>query len=238
MRKTYFLAAILLFGLLAGSVVSAQKAGKPWTEWSEREARKLLFDSAWGKTQDGGAEISRYLTPPTAYDNRTVDNTAAISQLAAKLNVRFLSALPIRQAFARMMEINQKKPDPVLHDQLQNFIDRKFDDWIVISVDYEVKEGWDSGALRQALANSSTETLKHYTYLETNDGQYLPLQEYKAPIQDGLGAKFIFPRLVNGQPFITANTKNVLFHSEIGRFLRINVHFKVSEMMVNGNLEY
>lgn len=238
MRKIYQLVAVWLLVLLAGSGVSAQKAAKPWTEWSEREVRKMLNDSPWGKTQDGGDAVNRHLTPPTAYDMRTIDNTAAISQLAAKLNVRFLSAQPIRGAFARMVELNQKHPDPALREQLQNFVDRKFDDWIVITVEYEVKEGWDSGALRQAFANSNTETLKHYTYLETDDGQRLPLQEYKTPINDGLGAKFIFPRQVNGHPFITPGAKDVRFHSELGRFLRINVQFKVSEMMSNGSLEY
>ena len=50
MRRVLFTCSILI--LLAASV-SAQKL-KPWTEWTAKDAEKVLNDSAWGQTQTEG----------------------------------------------------------------------------------------------------------------------------------------------------------------------------------------
>ena len=47
MRRTFFICSALI--LFAASV-SAQK-DKPWTEWTEKDATKVLTDSAWSQTQ-------------------------------------------------------------------------------------------------------------------------------------------------------------------------------------------
>jgi hypothetical protein len=64
-------------------------------------------------------------------------------------------------------------------------------------------------------------------------GKRLYLQEYQPPGPDGLGAKFIFSRLVERQPFITPADRTVRF---IG--MGLNATFKVADMMSNGVLEY
>lgn len=231
------IAAILVIGLV-GSSVSAQKGTKPWTEWSEKEARKLLDDSPWAKTQANEENMNRGALPPSPIDIRNVDQLGLVSALTSKLYVRLLSAQPIRQAFARMVELKQKNSSPDLKQQLQSFVDRKFDDWIVVAVDYEPGERGNPGFLRQTFADATTISLKNSTYLEVKGGQRLMLQEYKAPINDGLGAKFIFPRLMNGKPFIASDSGEVHFYTEVSKFIRVNVRFKVSEMMHNGALEY
>src|SRR6476620_4778739 len=50
MKRILLLCAALL---LCAVTVSAQKENttKPWTEWSEKEAMKMLSDSAWSQTQ-------------------------------------------------------------------------------------------------------------------------------------------------------------------------------------------
>ena len=45
----------------------------------------------------------------------------------------------------------------------------------------------------QVFNSANTGVLKNNTYLENNDGKRLFLQEYIAPINDGMGAKFVFP---------------------------------------------
>ena len=71
------------------------------------------------------------------------------------------------------------------------------------------------------------------TYLELNNGKRLFLQEYQPPGPDGLGAKFIFARLVDGLPFIDPGHRIVRF---VG--MGLNVQFKVADMMFGGVLEY
>jgi hypothetical protein len=62
--------------------------------------------------------------------------------------------------------------------------------------------------------------------------------EYRAPTQDGLGAKFVFPRTFEGKPFIEPNSGEVRFSTEAGKAVKISKRFKVSEMMYDGKLEY
>lgn len=81
-------------------------------------------------------------------------------------------------------------------------------------------------------------TLQNNTYLERKDGKHVFLIDYRAPIQDGLGAKFVFPRTVDGQPFLTSDSGEVRFVSEVGPDTKLNRPFKVSSMIYQGKLEY
>ena len=66
-----------------------------------------------------------------------------------------------------------------------------------------------STVIMQAINSANTGTLKNTAYLERQDGKRLFLNSYLAPIQDGLGAKFIFPRSENGAFFLTAQSDTV-----------------------------
>jgi hypothetical protein len=109
----------------------------------------------------------------------------------------------------------------------------------------------DARALLQKL---TTTTIKNNTYLLTKEGQRVFLQEYQAPRNDGLGARFVFPRLVDGKPFITPDSGEILFHADLGGGSRLNstlpnsdaarnaftlnTRYKVKDMMYDGKLEY
>lgn len=240
MKTIYSLiVAILLIGLV-GSGVSAQKTAKPWTEWSEREAKNMLDDSAWVRMQANEENLNRasLSTLPSQLDLLNWDQFGLMSVMSCKIYIRLLSAQPIRQAFARMVELKQKNPSPDLRQQLQAFVDRKFDDWIVVAVDYEPGEKGDPAFLRKAFADATTDSLKNVTYLQVRGGKRLALQEYKAPINDGLGAKFIFPRTLDGKQFLTADSSELHFYTEMAKFIRVNSRFKVTEMRRDGALEY
>lgn len=84
----------------------------------------------------------------------------------------------------------------------------------------------------------STGSLKNSTYLERKHGKRVFLSEYMAPGNDGMGAKFSFPRLYNGEPFLNENSGEVRFYSEIEERLKLNMRFNIAEMKYNGQLEY
>src|SRR3979411_2609114 len=90
------------------------------------------------------------------------------------------------------------------------------------------------GVAMSEISSVDSEALKPTTYLERKDGKRVPLMEYRAPAQDGLGAKFVFPRTVDGKPFILADSGEVRFSTEAGKNLKISRRFKVSEMMYDG----
>jgi len=221
--------------------VGAQKKMKPWTEWSLKEAQKILDDSPWGQTQVE-TDTSELFYTPTSPGGRSAsrDTQGALNQ-ATYLNfrIRFLSAKPIRQAFARVFELQQQnKPDQQLLEQLRSFVDRDFSQWIVVAVTFDSRDGRFSGPAMQLFNSANTGLLQNTTYLEIKGGKRLFLTDYKAPINDGLGAKFIFPRMVDGQPFIKPDSGEVRFYSEIGQGVKLNMRFKLSEMIYDGRLEY
>ena len=60
---------ILAFGacMLAFIAVTshAQKKYKPWTEWTEKDAQKILDDSPWGQTQTDTDTSEMFYSPTT-----------------------------------------------------------------------------------------------------------------------------------------------------------------------------
>ena len=62
--------------------------------------------------------------------------------------------------------------------------------------------------------------------------------DYRAPQEDGLWAKYLFPRMVDGKPFLNPTSGFVRFYSEVGSNIKLNVKYKLADMVRNGALEY
>ncbi len=233
--------AIMLACALAAGVAGKEKKPKLWTDWSQKDAQKILNDSPWGQTQVE-ADLSEMTFTPTSSRGSMASSRAqrgALNQaVSTNFRIRFLSAKPIRQAFARVIELQQKSPNKQLSESLRGFADRRFDDWIVLAVDFDTKLTQLYGPVMQAFNSATTGVLKNNTYLETKEGKRLFLSEYKPPINDQLGAKFIFSRNVEGQPFVTPESIELRFYSEFAQGLTLNMRFKLSEMMYDDILEY
>jgi hypothetical protein len=253
MKKTFF--ALLLIALLLGAGSAQQK---PWNEWTKVEAEKILNQSAWGQTQTD-TDTSEMMYSPTSQsgiststrpgvtgtttDRQSINNSRAAQgaknqAIAVNYHVRLLSAKPVRQAFMRLIELTQKTPDKELLADLQSFVQRDFSEFIVVAVGFDSTDGRFSGPALQAFASSNLGILKNKTYLERKDGKRVFLMQYQAPINDGLGAKFIFPRIVDEKKFLTAESGSFRFYSEVNGQLKLNISFKLSDMMYNGQLEY
>jgi len=217
-------------------VAGAQKKTKPWDEWNEKEVQKMLNDSPWGQTQTETNTAEMFYSPTS----QTVPNSSRSAEgaynQATNLNfrIRLLSAKPIRQAFARGVAMK----NPQLMEKLRAFADQKSDQWIVVAVDYDSTDQRSSGKAMQTFNSAVTSALKNNTYLETKDGKRVFLQEYMAPIKDGMGAKFVFPRTIDEKPFVNSESGFLRFYSEMGSNIKLNMRFKISDMMYDGNLEY
>jgi hypothetical protein len=233
--------------MMVASLAFAQKQ-KPWTEWTKKDVDKTLNDSAWGQTQSEGDDQSSggsssaitQVAAPRAADreiNRTGETGESKPTKSVKYHVRFLSAKPVRAAFARMVLLTKGQPDEALAGQLQAFIDRDFADYIVVSVGIEVGDQRMAGSVTHAFATATTELLQKNVYLERKDGQKLFLSDYRAPVQDGMGAKFVFPRVVDGKPFLSEND-TVRFVAQMNEKMKLNTRYKLSDMLYEGKLEY
>jgi hypothetical protein len=228
------------------SAAYAQKQ-KPWTEWSRKDVEKTLNDSAWGQTQTEGGSQSQttesaitQVAAQRAADrqlSRTGESGEAKPSTVVKYHVRFLSAKPVRAAFARMVLLSKSQPDETLTTQLQGFIDREFDDYIVVSVGMEVADEKLAIPMMRAFTTATIEALQKNVYLERKDGKKLYLMEYRAPIEDGMGAKFVFPRKLDGEMFLSEND-NVRFVAQMNEKTKLNTRYKLSDMLYEGKLEY
>ena len=245
MKRVLFIYVAIFF--LAVSAI-AQKT-KPWTEWTEKEAAKILNDSAWGQTQieavaaDQPTSTSAITQTTSARreDQRVsaaggVESGEKKPRLSINYRVRFLSAKPVRAAFVRMIELQGATPERVA--QLRTFVDRDFSDYIVITLSIDGNDDKRLGAATEEINKADEAALQKNAYLERKDGTKLFLTNYRAPVQDGLGAKFVFPRLIDGKPFLEPGSGEVRLVLEVGKTVRINRRFKVADMVYEGKLEY
>lgn len=239
MKKSLLIVAACC-ALLVG--VAAQKKMKPWTEWSLKEAQKLLDDSAWGQTQAETNTSEMFYKPTTGSGGGTSSDRTSQGATNQAVNVnfhiRFLSAKPIRQAFARSILLQQKTPNAQLEEQLKAFAEQKSADWVVVAVNFDSTDQRFTNTAMQTFNALNTGVLQNKTYLEIKDGKRVFLKDYRAPIADGMGAKFVFPRMVDGQPFVTPESGYLRFYTELTKDLKLNMRFKVQEMMFDGQLEY
>jgi len=221
---------------------------KPWTEWTKKDVDKTLNDSAWGQTQtEGGAGASQstdsavtQVAAPRSSDrqlSRQGESGEGKPVAYVKYHVRFLSAKPVRAAFARLVLLAKTEPDEALTTQLQGFIDRDFSEYIVVSVGVEVGDQKMAGPIMQAFSAANSEALQKTVYLERKDGKKLFLMDYRPPVEDGMGAKFIFKRAVDGQPFLSEND-SVRFVAQLNEKMKLDTRYKLSNMLYDGKLEY
>src|SRR5262249_5911324 len=225
--KKFAIMLMFVFALVFDA--GAQKKIKPWTEWSEKEVNKMLNESAWGQTQTETNTAEMFYSPTSSsrnpIGNRPLDNTpgsdtndrstqGALNQATSvNYRIRLLTAKPIRQALARRAQIQ----NPALADQLKAFAEQQTDKYIVVAIDYDSKDRRFSGPAMQVFNSANTGSLKNNTYLEIKDGKRLFLQEYIAPIGDGMGAKFVFPRTLNNELFVDEQSGFLRFYSEMAK---------------------
>jgi hypothetical protein len=222
--------------VVCATAVCAQWQKKNYKEWSEKEALTVLNNSPWGQTQT-------YTDTAHMFDEgRAVLSSQKREVEVPQVNfrIRFFSSKPIRQATSRLVELMQKGQVPKqLAAQLDALAEANFPDYIVITVVSDVAQsGSLMGLAASLLDRQSTSQLKNETYLTIKGGKRVFLLEYQPPRKDGLGARFVFPRNVDGQPFITLETDEVVFHSTLNAGPELNMRFKVKDMIFAGNLEY
>lgn len=226
---------------------SAQWDKKPYTAWSEKDAQRVLNDSPWAKTQVFSTPNEMFRSPvgnapQPGRQGRTGDPTAGTpaQSIHISFRVRFLSARPVRQAFSRLIELNQKSGlTEQAAAELKQFVSGDFLEYIVVAVTCDATEpGANTQEARSLLRTRGTADLKNNTFLEIKGGQRVFLQEFQPPQKDGVGARFIFPRVVEGKPFITPESEEIHFVSELSSAYKLDRRYKVKEMMFDGKLEY
>jgi len=231
--------------LISLSTAAAQQT-KPWTDWSKKEAEKILADSPWSQTQTETDLSEMFYSPtsdPARPGVRTTSTTtsrqsegATNQEVNVKYHIRFFSARPVRQALARLIVLNSNS-DPRVVDRVRNFAEVEASDSVILTVTYSSTDQRFGNKAMQAFNSAVTSVLKNSTYLEVK-GERLYLEEYIPPGKDGFGARFIFLRRPDGKTFITPDSGEVRFVSEVAANIKLNMRFRVADMNYNGKFEY
>jgi hypothetical protein len=210
---------------------AAAQNQKPWSEWDKKQVEKMLTGSPWGQTQN-----ETYAGQLTAQIGTAEPNQALIYNY----RIRLFSARPIREAYARQVMLANPN---VKASQLENFVIGDYSEDIVIAVTIDGTDRRTTGPVEKALAVATTATLAKVTYLERKDGKRVELAEYAPPGKDGTGAKFRFPRMLDGKPFVSGDdtfrfVAGLPYAFSLPDVKPISWRFKLSDLMYNGNLEY
>lgn len=234
MKKILFTGFICV--LCVGSVFAQNS--KPWNEWSKKDAEKILNSSAWAQSQIKGE------APPSTADRdgraQTTNRDPGAPRPPSEyfLRVRFITAKPIREAFARKVLLSQQNPTKELQDQLQADIDQNLGDFIVVAVDVDGQDPRTVSGILRSLTKMTKETLDQKVFLERSDKKRLHLIEYRPPGADNIGGKFIFARTLDGVPYLSPDIESVRFAIDVEGGFKLSMKFKVSKMMYGEKLEY
>ena len=236
-KRTAILIFLMVCFTTAASVALGQDPKKPWKEWSKKEAEKMLSDSPWAQLQiDMDFVDPSPLMRPSTRDSSA--NNRPKEGAGLTYGIRFFSARPVRQAFVRMIQLQQKNLTPEMMSRLNGFAEIPSKDSIIIAVTIEAPDANLLGKAMGIIWNATTPTLKNTTYLERSDGKRLFIDEYTPPGKDGFGARFIFPRLLDGKPFLSPDFSTVRFVSDVGSSIKFHMTYKVKDMMLDGQVEY
>ena len=227
---------LLCVCVLAASAAMADDFwNSPFDKWSREQVQRILRDSPWAQSQTFTGVING---KNAGYDGE--------KELYYRFTVRFFSALPVREAYVRMARL-MNNYDQMAEDQRKEF-DVRFQkalaldvsDRVIIAVDYpDTNDPNAARELRSAFEMATTDTMKQRVYLIGQKVGRVQIRDYFPPSSDGTGAKFIFPRTVNGQPVVGSQDKEVRFDfTSPATNQHIFMTFKAQKMLFQGQPSY
>ncbi len=204
-------------------------------KWPESKAVEILNSSPWARHETFTRVIEG-----------VGSGVSGEKEIYDTFYVRFLSAKPIREAFARIQQLqhgydNLSTEDKQRFDQLiLPGLDLDVDRWIVVAVSFRSNDPNEESTARRFFQKETAETLKHKAFLSTEAFPQIPVAAYFPPREDAVGAKFIFPRMIDGVPVLSKAAKKIAFEllDVPGATPRLRAVFTAKDMVVNGELVY
>lgn len=251
-------AIILCVGTLIASKKHEKWMDEPYGKWDQDQVSELLNKSAWAQTKAlrgqaaargsrGGGRGGRGGQNTGGWEGSGAGATPGTDVAEFNFTARFFSAQPIREAYLRMLQI-MNHYDTLPADRQQAF-DQKVDSLlhpdfgqqVVITLSYTINDPVEMRDLNEWFGTQTTDTLKQNAYLYTPSAGQLGLVKYFPPDQGGgLGARFVFPRSLNGEPVLHPEPGRIRF--QLSRLPHIDqtmyIDFKPQDMTYKGQFSY
>jgi hypothetical protein len=201
---------------------------KPYTEWSAKDARKILIKSPWCYEYRWG-NIGNIAASVIWGDNTEREYTTIF-------RIAVFSSRTVRQAYIAMVADG----DQAKFEQYEDFVTRDYDEIVLAMTVDSVPRGLSSVFdLNSELQSLRTPDLANNTYLSSDDGRKVYIKEYFPPSPDGTGAKFVFPdTLPDGSPFITDETRKIRFQTKEFRIKEIDPQAQAEGIPVRATREF
>lgn len=225
---------VLISCTLLAQPAPAQLKHKPFEQWTLKETEALLTESPWAQTLGGSVAIGGLEL------NSAVGGTS--------VTVRLRSALPIRQALARLRQIKSKYDNMSAGDKSKLDAKNKplleclpCDDYYVVTL--SPAPGTSRG-VPHILTTMTPAQLKLNVMLKNEKNETRELVNFVKPKFAGDDAVFFFERFnASGEPLITQASRKVTlwFDPRIfeGNAMRIvNVDFDVAKITVDGQVVF
>lgn len=220
--------------------VSAQKIWeRDWQSWKANDVGRILNNSPWAKNcRNGEVEVACGLV--------SSGNTNK-ANVTPPVIVRFYSSLKLRQAFVRLVQLqnNYDKMD----DKQKSAFDEKTKSFLIcencknyyVFTLYQsvVKENDERSVFNDKLKNEKPENLADKIYLGNDKNEKRKLAHFK---MNAYQVELYFPILDDKQnPLITTDTKKMTLNLKTN-FWREGameeVEFDVSKMLINNKLDF
>ena len=223
---------ILLFPFIAFSATSWSTL-EPFHQWSLDRAVKILNDSPWAR-QETFTRVIRGVGSGISGE-KEIYNT---------FYVRFLSARPVREAYARVQQI-QNGYDKMSSVEKRRFeaaqaanLDLDVSKWIVVSISFRSNDPNEESSVRHFFQSETTETLKTKAFLSTPLCSQIELSAYFPQHEESVGAKFVFRREIDGVPILSKDCQKVTLEllNVPGTDSRLYSTFDVKPMIVDNQL--
>ena len=229
-----FILAVILSPIIVVAATTWTNLG-PFNKWSLDRAVKVLNDSPWSR-QETFTRVIRGVGSGVSGE-KEIYNT---------FYVRFLSARPVREAYARIQQIQHgyDKMSPEEKRRLEEAqspnLDLDMTEWIVVSVSFRSNDPNEESSVRRFFQSETVKTLKAKAFLSTPSHPQVELSAYFPQREESVGAKFVFRREIDGLPLITRECPNVTLEllDVPGTDSRLRATFNVESMIIDDRLVF
>jgi hypothetical protein len=219
---------LLLFGC---GLVAADFWQKPYTEWSDKDAAKMLNTSPWAKSASVAMTFPGGAPPPMpagggfgggAPRGPEGGGGADFTPPSFEIVARWQSALPIREAIVRL----RFGAEADKSDEAKKVLEQQ-------ERPYEIVLSGPMGMFLGGKPEDSSKALSEVSFLSSSrTGAVKAAQIEVSKPGKTMDVVFVFPR---SMPF-TVEDKEVEFTTKLGASV-LKYKFKLKDMLLNGKLE-
>ncbi len=225
--------ATLLFTSILAAGAAEIPTEEPFWKWPLEKAVQVLNSSAWARQETF-----------TRVVGGVGSGVSGEKEIYNTFYVRFLSARPIREAFVRIQQL-QHNYESFTEEEKRRFdgltqpnLEMDTSRWVVVTVAFRSNDPNEESSVRRYLQAQTRETLKTRAFLSTQRFPQVEIAAYFPPREEGVGAKFVFPRELGGIPLVTGNGDKITFElTDVpGANPRLRSTFSLKAMVVNGKI--